>query len=196
MADRWLKNTQTFIFDSSDRSVIITLGWTLKPWLDGRLFAAILGECGQRRHGRSRATGGDTRGLWISVTSVLCWPMKKATRSPGYTGRFVQCLNKLPTVAGDRVLIGKLLYHDVTLPEMTSVWRSPVSVDCRRRPIVVKWRITRQGSPIVSEKKCPCNQPDPNTSLNVRLSLTIVSITTVVGQTLLAWNVHLKLQSM
>ena len=69
-------------------------GRHVKPWLDGRLFSAILGDCGRRRRGRSGAIGGD---LQRDVSTFLT--NEKDTRSPGDTGRFVQYFEQ---IADDR----------------------------------------------------------------------------------------------
>ena len=62
----------------------------LKPWLDGRLFSAILSDCGQRQCGRSGAIGGD---LWREVSTILT--NEKWVRLAGNTGRFVQYFEQI-----------------------------------------------------------------------------------------------------
>ena len=62
----------------------------LKPWLDGRLFAAILGDYGQRQYGQSGAIGGDIK---RDVSTIL--GNGKGTRSTGNEGRFVQYFEQI-----------------------------------------------------------------------------------------------------
>ena len=143
-----VNDRRTIFFESSGRSVIITLGWTLKPWLDGQLFAAILGDCGQRRLGRSRATGGDPRGL-LALCQYYSDQWKRPLDRQVKPGNLFNIWTNCRRTPATMVLIGKILYHAVTLPEMTSILRSSVSGDCRRRPIVVKWCVTL---PVIADR--------------------------------------------
>ena len=108
------------------------------------IICGILGDCGQWRRGRSRATGGDLRGLlaWRQYYSDQ-WKRSLDRRAmPGDLFNIWTTCRRLPATS---VLICKILYHAVALPKMTSVWRSPVSGDCWRSPSVVKWCLTLPG---------------------------------------------------
>ena len=121
---------------------------TYKPWLDGRLFAAILGGCGRPQSWRSGAIGGDFR---RDANTILT--NGKGTRSPG---DWFNILNKLPTIAGDyasskvKPFITPLFYttNDVRLTYFCLLG-SPAVAD-----VVLRCR----ESPSVADKNRPCNQ--------------------------------------
>ena len=101
----------------------------VKPWLDGRLFAATLGDCGQR--GRSGAIGGD---LQRDVSTMLI--TEKALDRRAIPCDLFNIFNKLPTVACDcasskvNTFITPICYttNDVSLTYF-------VSRDRRQRPM-------------------------------------------------------------
>ena len=124
---------------------------TLKPWLDGRLFAAVLGDCGQRQGRRSGTIGVD---LHRDASTILT--NEKGTRPPCNIGRFVQYFEQ---IADDRrwlhVFMGKaiiqpLFYatNDVSLT-YCCLWGSLAVADVLLHCL---------ESPIVAGKSRPSNQ--------------------------------------
>ena len=94
---------------------------SLKPWLAGRLFSAVLDDCGQRRFGRSEAIG-DAQRRPFSVTSALIGPEGSFDRKP-ISGNLFNMLNILPTITSNR-LVNLLnfihppqwVFHDLNIP--------------------------------------------------------------------------------
>ena len=97
------KSSTCAVAPAASATPLIATG-QLKAWLDGRLFSAILNDCGLRQRGRSGAIGGN---IQRDVSSILT--IEKCIPSLGNTGHYFE------QIADDCrwlcVFKGKHLYH-------------------------------------------------------------------------------------
>ena len=88
--DTGIMNRGQALFQCSKHWCEITHSWNLKPWLDRRLFSAILGDCVRWQRRQSGAISGD---LQRDVSTFLT--NEKGTRSPSDTRRFLQYFEQI-----------------------------------------------------------------------------------------------------
>ena len=92
-------------------ALLLRITFELKPWLAGRLFAAIPGDYGQRQHGQSEAIGGN---IQCNVSTIFA--NEKCTRSAVNTGRFAQYFEQIAdNCRWLWVFTGQNLYYAVVL---------------------------------------------------------------------------------